>query len=163
MRRHDVYVDLDGHEIALAGLDAGERRLVARLRRRAQTHPDWTDFDNYWTRQLRAFYDPLGASRRVVRESAPFRIALDLSGRLGIAAGLVRPDDYLGDLEDLIREKFPSRRAFCEATGLAEDMLSHVLAGRKHYTIDTLAEGLERIGYTLRIRPVQPAARKRTG
>src|SRR5436305_3676020 len=102
MRRADVYVDLDGHEIALAGLDAAGRQLVARLRRRARTHPDWTDFDNYWTREVGAFYDGRGVPRRVSRASVPFRIAQDLSGRLGIASGLVRPDDYRDELEDLI-------------------------------------------------------------
>jgi hypothetical protein len=151
MRRRDVYVDLDGHEIALAGLDAGERRLVARLRRRARTHPNWTDFGNYWRRQVGAFYDARGVSRRASRESVPFRIAQDLSSRLGLAEGLIRPDDYLGDLEDLIREKFPTRRAFCEATELAEDMLDQVLAGRKDLSLTALTRALERIGYQLRI------------
>jgi hypothetical protein len=166
MKRSAVYVDLDGHESALAGLDAEERRLVMRPRRQAQTHPDWTDFDNYWMRQVGAFYDARGVSRRVSRESVPVRIAQDLSSRLGLAAGLTRPDDYQGDLEDLIREKFPTRRAFCEATGLSEDMLSQLLAGREDVSLGALTRALERIGYRLRIPPaptLKPAAKKRTG
>jgi hypothetical protein len=168
MKRLEVYVDLDGREIALTGLDADERRLVARLRRRAQTHPDWTDFENYWMREVGTFFDARGMTRRASRQSAPFRIAQDLSDRLGLAAGLVRPDDYRDELEDLIREKFPSRRAFCEATGLSEDMLSHVLSGRKDLSLAALTKALERIGYRLRILPAPepPAAagnRKRTG
>jgi len=168
MKRSNVYVDLDGHEIALAGLDAGERQLVARLRRRALTHPDWTDFDNYWTRQVGEFYDARGVPRRLSGESVPFRIAQDLSSRLGLAAGLIRPDDYQGELEELIREKYPSHRAFCEASGISEDMLSHVLAGRKDLSLAALTKALERIGYRLRIVPVQEMqpgtrARKRTG
>src|SRR5262245_21067576 len=127
MRATDVYVDLDGHEIALGALDAEERRLVARLQRRARTHPDWTDFRNYYTRVVAALYDGRGVSRKAMVRTPVWRIAQDLSGRLGIAAGLVRPDDYLGDLEDLIREKFPSHRAFCKATGLSEDVLKQVL------------------------------------
>ena len=103
--------------------------------------------------------------------SAAWRIAQDLSDRLGIAAGLVAADDALGDLEHLIREKFRSRRAFCQATGLAEDMLSHVLAGRKDLSLRALEQALRQIGYALHIRPAaggqQPArkaaARKRTG
>ncbi|MCI0463284.1 MAG: hypothetical protein L0Z62_40575 [Gemmataceae bacterium] len=161
MKRRDVYVDLDGHEIALAGLDADERRLVARLRRRAQTHPDWTDFDNYWMRQVGAFYDARGVSRRVSSASVPVRIAQDLSSRLGIASGLVRPDDYRSELEALIREQFPSRRAFCEATGLAEEALSAFLAGRKDLPLDVLNEALERIGYRLHI--IAAPQRKKTG
>jgi hypothetical protein len=167
MRRRNVYVDLDGHEIALAGLDAGERRLVARLCRRAQTHPEWTDFENYWMRQVGAFYDARGVSRRVSRESVPFRIAQDLSSRLGLAAGLIRPDDYLSDLEGLIQEKFPTRRAFCEATGFSEDVLDQVLAGRKDLSLAALTRALERIGYRLRIVPAPEVqgvgAKKRTG
>jgi hypothetical protein len=55
------------------------------------------------------------------------------------------------------------RRAFCEATGLGEDMLSHVLAGRKDLSVPALTRALERIGYRLRIVPApagQPAARR---
>jgi hypothetical protein len=171
MKRADVYVDLDGHEIALAGLDAEERGLVARLRRRARTHPDWTDYDNYWMREVGTFYDARGVARRVSRESVPFRIGQDLSSRLGIACGLVRPDDCEGDLEDLMRECFGSWKAFCKATGLGEEPLRQFLAGRGDLSIGALQAALERIGYSLRIRPLaarqQPTskatARKRTG
>jgi hypothetical protein len=93
MKRTEVFVDLDGHEVALAGLDAEERRLVARLCRRARTHPDWTDFENYWMSEVGAFYDARGVPRRTSCGSVPFRIAQDLSDRLGLAAGLIRPDD----------------------------------------------------------------------
>jgi hypothetical protein len=161
MKRRDVYVDLNGHEISLAGLDAEERRLVARLRRRAQTHPDWTDFDNYWMRQVGAFYDARGVSRRVSSTSIPVRIAQDLSSRLGIASGLVRPDDYRSELEDLIREQFGSERAFCQATGLAEEALGAFLAGRQELPLDVLNAALERIGYRLHILPA--LARRKTG
>ena len=85
---------------------------------------------------------------------------------MGIASGLVRPDDYQSDLEELIREKFPTRRAFCEATGLSEGLLRHVLAGRKDLSLAALTAALERIGYRLRILPapeLKPEAKKRTG
>ena len=39
-------------------------------------------------------------------------------------------------------------------TGISEDLLSHVLAGRKDFAIETLANALERIGYRLQIVPV---------
>jgi hypothetical protein len=160
-------VDLDGHEIALDALDEAERRLVARLRRRAQTHPDWCDFGNYSMRAVAKFYDERGVSRKAAVRTAVFRIAQDLSSRVGLAEGLIRPDDYLGDLEELVRTKFPSQRAFCEATGMAPDMLSHVLAGRKDLSLAALTRALERIGYRLRIVPTaaekQKPARKRTG
>jgi hypothetical protein len=160
-------VDLDGHAICLAHLDDEERKLLARIRRRAQTHPDWNDFDNYWLRAVAEFYDARGVPRKVARESVAYRVGQDLSSRLGIAAGLVRPDDYQGDLEDLIREKFASQRAFCKATGLSEDMLSHVLAGRKDLSLERLTAALARIGYRLRIVPMPAYAvgqkQKQTG
>ena len=40
------------------------------------------------------FYDARRVPRKVSRESAVFRVAQDLSSRLGIAAGLIRPDDF---------------------------------------------------------------------
>jgi hypothetical protein len=51
-------------------------------------------------------------------------------------------------------QRFKTRREFCEATGLSEDMLSHVLARRKHLAIDTLSSALEKVGYTLHIGPL---------
>jgi len=70
-------------------------------------------------------------------------------------------------LEDLVRAHFPTRRAFCEATGLSEDMLSHVLAGRKDLSLEKLTGALARIGYRLRIVPGPQAApsrkKKQTG
>jgi hypothetical protein len=66
----------------------------------------------------------------------------------------------------LIRQKFASQRKFCEATGLSEDMLSHVLAGRKDLSLEKLTGALKRIGYQLRIVPAPEALRprkKRTG
>jgi hypothetical protein len=152
MRQTDVYVDLEGQALSLAGLDADERRLVSRLRRRART-ASWDAFDNYWTAAVRAFYAARGLSRAAVARTVPWRIAQDLSGRLAVAAGLARVPDYRDELEELIRTKFPSRRAFCQATGLSEDMLSHVLAGRKDLSLAALTEALGRIGYRLRILP----------
>jgi hypothetical protein len=72
---------------------------------------------------------------------------------LGIAQGKTRLSDYRDELEHLILTRFKTRRQFCQATGLSEDMLSHVLARRKHLAIDTLNAALERIGYTLHISP----------
>jgi hypothetical protein len=167
MKTAEVYVDLDGHRIALTALDAEERRLVARLRRRARANPDWNAFDNYWTVAVPAFYQAQGLARRAVPRTLVWRIAQDLSSRLGIAQGFIRPADYRDELEELIREKFPSRRAFCEATGIAEDMLSHVLAGRKDLSLEALTQALARIGYRLGIVPAAQGppttAQKQTG
>jgi hypothetical protein len=161
MKQNDVYVDLDGNQIILANLDREERALVARLRRRTATNPTWDAFDNYWTSAVATFYESRGLSRRAATRTPVWRIAQDLSSRLGITQGMIEPDDYRDELETLIRDNFPSRRAFCQATGLSEDMLSHVLAGRKDLSLSALEQALTRIGYTLRILPMPE--RKRTG
>src|SRR5438132_9753049 len=127
MNEADIYVILGGQEIPLSGLDRDERRLLTRLRQRARTRPGWTAFGNYWMHEVATFYDARGVPRAQSRRSAVYQVAQDLCSRLGIAAGLVRAPDYRTELEDLIRENFRTRRAFAEATGLSEPMLSHVL------------------------------------
>jgi hypothetical protein len=160
MKAADVYMDLDGNVFSLAGLDGDERRLVGRLLRRARANPSWNAFDNYWTVAVRAFYEARGLTRKAVPRTIPWRIAQDLSGRLGIAAGLVRPDDCGGDLESLIRERFSSTAAFCKATGLPEKALCQFLAGRGDLSLTALQQGLERVGYSLRVRPLPEEARR---
>jgi hypothetical protein len=165
MRQASVYVDLDGKAICLEHLDDEERKLLARLRRRARTNPDWDAFDNFWTIAVPALYEARGMDRKAVPRTVLWRIAQDLSGRIAVAAGLARLGDYRDELEELIDEHYPSRRAFCEATGLSEDMLSHVLAGRKDLSLGALTKALKRIGYRLRIVPYATAAQqqKQTG
>jgi hypothetical protein len=149
-----TYVDMDGHELSLVHLDAEERNLVRRLIRRAKQHPDWNDFDSFWSRVVQGFYMARNVPGNVMVHTTVYRIAIDLSGKLGIASGFVRRDDYLSDLEKIIRDRFEDRnRAFCKAAGLSEDMLSHVLAGRKDFSLQSLAHALDKIGYCLRILP----------
>jgi hypothetical protein len=160
MKRNDLYLDLEGNEISLANLDADERRLITQLRRRADGKPDWIDFDNFAFHAVMDLYNAKGTPRKEVKQSVPFQIALDLSARLGISQRMIRAPDYLDQLEDLVLNHFPSRRAFCKATGLSDSMLSHVLAGRKDLSMAALTKALARIGYQLRITPGQ---RRRTG
>src|SRR5436190_2497499 len=151
MPRTNVYVDLDGREICLEHLDAEERALLTRIRRRARTHPDWADFRNYWVRAVAEFYDARRVPRKAARESAVYRVAQDLGSRLGIASGLISPDDYRSELEALIRARFPSEEAFCKATGIAVEALSAFLAGRQDLPLNMLNAALARIGYRLHI------------
>ena len=161
MNEAEIYVTLGGQEILLSGLAREERRLLSRLRQRARTQPSWTEFGNFWTREVATFYDARGVPRTQSRRGPIYRVAQDLCSRLGVAVGLARAPEYRGDLEELIRLRFRTRRAFCDATGLSESMLSHVLAGRKNLSLEALSKGLERIGYRLRIVPSTKA--KRTG
>jgi hypothetical protein len=152
----ELYIDLSGQQWALGHLDAEERRLVKDLQRRVKAHPDWNDFDNYWLPRVAALYEGRGLSRREVTRAPVWQIAQDLSGRLAVSLGLAREGDYRDELQEIIRTRYKSRRAFCDATGISEDMLSHVLAGRKHLAIDTLTDALRRIGFCIRLLPNQP-------
>jgi hypothetical protein len=157
MENLEYYIDLKGQIIPLASLDAEERDLLAALFRKAEAKPGWDAFTNEWRSAVASFYDGRGVARKESRRGAVYRVAQDLAGRMAIAEGKARAPDYRDELAHLIRERFPTRRAFCEATGLSEDMLSHVLARRKHLAIDTLAEALDRIGVDVRLVPREPA------
>lgn len=146
------YLDLDGVAHDLDALDAEERRLLTRLRRFAATH-DHHQFHNKWFSEVPRLYLARGLSRKAVIKTTLWEVCQDMGARMDIAAGEARMPDYRDQLEELIRTKFRNRREFCEASGLSEDMLSHVLARRKHLSLDRLTEALERIGYRLQIAP----------
>jgi hypothetical protein len=158
-----AYTTLNGQSIAFELLDAGERACLATLTKRFRAKSDWNDFDNEWTSRLAELYDSRGIPRSRSRRSALFRIAQDMSSRLAIEQGYAREPDYRDELELLINTRFKSRRDFCKATGISEDMLSHVLARRKHVSMDALTDALARIGYAIHIVPRHTSeSRKRT-
>ncbi|MBI1831443.1 MAG: hypothetical protein HYR84_08340 [Planctomycetes bacterium] len=161
-KKSETYVDLDGREWDLTRFDDEERRLVARLQERAGAHADWNDFDRFWPSQVAAVYDVRGLSRQESMRTGVYQIAQDISSRLALASGHARESDYRDELKEVIRTRFKSRRAFCEATGLSEDMLSHVLAGRKNLALETLIHALQNIGYRIRIVPATPARPKKS-
>ena len=161
--RNSEYVNVYGDTIALAELDAQERALLNRLVRRARSKPGWCDFRNFAVSAVTAFYDARGVSRKRSSQGPLFRIALDLGHRLGIAEGKIAPPsfDYRDQLRRLLLH-FPTRGAFCKAAGISQDMLSHVLAGRKDLSLQTLSKALERVGYRLTFVPAA-GTQKRTG
>jgi hypothetical protein len=149
--------------IPLDGLDVEECALLRDLQRQAEAiavrdpqpgRSKWAEFRNQWMAAVSALYMPRGLSRPEITASYLYRVAQDLGNRLGVQEGTMSPPDYRDELEDLIRTRFPTQRAFCEATGISEDLLSHVLARRKHFAIDTLADALARIGFGLHITPL---------
>lgn len=160
-KRPKTYTDLRGQAIPLSELDSEERALVDRLRERAAENPDWNEFDGFWWREVAKLYDGRGMPRLESSQSPVYRIAKDLSSRLAIVAGVARNPDYRDELVDLIRRRFKTRREFCEASGLSEDMLSHVLARRKHLSIDALQQALSKVGCTLRIAAIEPVKNRR--
>lgn len=157
MIQHNSHVDRDGNRYVIVVLDEEERDLVAELQKFADTAANWTEFANYYARRVGKFYEARGLSRREVVEMPVWKIAQDIRARLQIDAGKARGADYRTELESLILSKFGSHREFCEATGISADMLSHVLARRKNFGINKLAEALSKIGYAIHIAPLPSA------
>jgi hypothetical protein len=149
----NVYKDLRGETLDVSSLDRDERELVAELLRFAEAHPDarTTEYWNFYVKRVGEFYEKRGLTRSETTKTLGWLIAQDINGRLMVASGVARLGDYRGELENLILLKYKTRRAFCEATGLSEDMLSHVLAKRKHLGIESLTDALAKIGYTIHI------------
>jgi hypothetical protein len=153
------YFDLRGHEIDASSLKDDERQLVDELHQYARQHSDarTAEFNNFYIQRIRDFYSKRGLSRREILQTVAWRIAQDLNGRLMIAAGLAKRGDYRDELETLILTKYKTRRQFCDATGLSEDMLSHVLAKRKDFGIQSLSDALAKIGYAIHITQLPEA------
>lgn len=154
MSQTSTYQDLKNREWDLSRLDGEESRLLAELRQLAQ-RGDWYAFENHWTRRLTDFYHARGLARAAIFRTPLYHLAQDLSNRLAVGAGIVREPDYRDHLRDIIQASFATRRAFCEATEISEDMLSHVLAGRKDLSLGSLAKAMQRIGYKLAIVPCE--------
>ena len=152
-----TYTTLDGTAVALGSLDAQERALVSTLQAEAKAMPR-DEFYNHWIKTVLPFYRQRGLSKRDTVETGVYRIAQDLHSRKMVADGIARIPDYRDDLEKIVSKQFPTRRAFCEATGLTEDMLSHVFAKRKHLAVDTLEAALAKVGYRLHIVPTARAS-----
>jgi hypothetical protein len=153
MSRPADYIMSNEDKVSLSDLHGEEQLLVIVLRWKAEASQDQNDFDNYWMKWVSEFYLAKGLTHREIQRTKAYQIARDLSQRVGMRLGVTRPPDYRSQLAELIRTKFISRKAFCEATGLSEDMVSHVLAGRKHLSLPSLEEALGRIGYVLRFVP----------
>ena len=147
------YQNLKGESISFNSLPADERKLIAELQSTAKRAKEWPAFRNQWMSKVSEFYGTQGLTRPQIRQTVGYRIGQDLASRILIAQGLARHPDYRDELESIIQQRFKTRREFCEASGLSEDMLSHVLARRKHLAVNTLEESLRRIGYTLHIAP----------
>jgi hypothetical protein len=153
MSRQAEHTTIGGERIGLSDLTDDEQFLVRILKRKADNCQDQNEFDNYWMKSVSELYLAAGLAHRQIQQTKPYRIARDLSERVSIRLGVARPPDYRDQLAELIRTQFVSRKAFCDATGLSEGMLSHVLARRKHLSIDSLEKALDRIGYTLHLLP----------
>jgi hypothetical protein len=149
--------DAKAEEYDLTSLDHEEQELVRDLVAYASHHSDARtgEYRNYYIQRVGNFYEARGLSRTETTKTTVWQIAQDVSGRLMVASGIARDsDDYREKLDALIRSKYGSRRRFCELTGISEDMLSHVLAKRKHMSIQSLSDALSKIGYTIQITQI---------
>jgi hypothetical protein len=63
------------------------------------------------------------------------------------------------DLDQMVHFEFGSQPAFCKATGIPENQLKAFMAGRADLSLSTLLQGLQTIGYRLRITPAAPASK----
>ena len=154
---HTTHTTLQGLELDLTSLTAEEAAVFEQARRAYAESPDWHAFKQKWLNEVLSIYDQQQLPRREAISKPLYRAVQDLGSRLMVQAGYAKMPSYREQIEAIIETKFETRREFCEATGLSEDMLSHVLRGRKDVSISTLTESLEKIGYALAIVPLPKA------
>ncbi len=151
---HTIYTTLHGCELDMGSLTSEEAALFAAARKAFGDSPEWHVFKQKWLNEVVRFYDRQKMPRRETVLMPLYRAVQDLGSRLMVNAGYARMPDYREQLLSIIETKFETRREFCEATGVSEDMLSHVLRGRKDLSIESLVDLLGKIGYGLSIVPV---------
>jgi transcriptional regulator with XRE-family HTH domain len=151
---------LTGRTLDLRELPAKERDALSELHRLYDTRPGWADFARRWPQLLR---ERVWGRKKVPVGAPLYRVAQDLELRLGVAEGRIAPPDYRDHLADLIEEKFKTRAAFCQATGIDPGNLSHVLAGRKDFSLEVLKKVVEVLDVQLDLVPRAEAFRKALG
>lgn len=77
-----AFVRIGGARYPLAGLDAGERRLLARLAVQFDAATSWVDFVNLRNELVGRFYDARGLPRAELWNVPLFRISQRLCGRV---------------------------------------------------------------------------------
>jgi hypothetical protein len=154
----NIYTTLREQEYDTALLSPEESDLYRQAKNDYEDNPEWIDFEQKWVNAALSIYDRQKLPRRETIAKPLYRIVRDMGSRLMVAAGYAKMPSYRSQLESLIESKFQTRREFCEATGISEDMLSHVLSGRKDASIASLTEALAKIGYGLQIVPIPKPA-----
>ena len=156
--KHTTHTTLRGLELDLTSLTAEEAAVFDQAHRAYAESPEWHAFKQKWLNEVLGIYDRQKLPRREAISKPLYRAVQDLGSRLMVQGGYAKMPSYQEQIAAIIETKFETRREFCEATGLSEDMLSHVLRGRKDVSIGTLTESLRKIGYALAIVPL-PRAR----
>jgi hypothetical protein len=156
--KNTLYRDLKNNVYSLSDLDDEAKKLISEFHELAATGIDWGDYSNAWMPRASELLSKEGLNRPQIVKHDLWKILQDIGSRLHIASGLARAPDYRDELAELIRDKFRTRREFCQVTGLSEDLLSHVLSHRKHLSMDTLADALAKVGYGIHLAPLPNAA-----
>jgi hypothetical protein len=152
--KHNTHTTLQGLELDLTSLTPEEAAVFDQARRAFAESPEWYDFKQKWLNEVLSIYDRQKLSRREAVAKPLYRAVQDLGSRLMAQGRYAKMPSYQEQIAAIIETKFETRREFCEATDLSEDMLSHVLRGRKDVSIGTLTESLQKIGYALAIVPL---------
>lgn len=147
-----TYRTITGRCLAVGGLDATERNLLAEVREEYRHAPEWSAFTSWWLARLR--------EAGVPRSSVVHRICQDLEARLGIAQGMVAPPDYRDYLADLIEERYGSRCRFCQEAGVDPGHLSRVLSSRADLSLRSLQRVLDVLHAALVIQPAEEVAER---
>jgi hypothetical protein len=155
--KHTTHITLQGLELDLTSLTPEEAAVFDQARQAYAELPEWHSFKQKWLNEVLSIYDWQNLPRREAVSKPLYRAVQDLGSRLMVQAGYAKMPSYREQIAALIETNFETRREFCEATGLSEDMLSHVLRGRKDVSIGTLTESLRKIGYGLAIVPLPKA------
>ena len=155
----NTYRTLTGRLMDLQALSPKERKALGEVEEGYRLRPGWTEFARTWPAVLRK---RVWGKKRVPVGSPLYRVCQDMELRLGVAQGQVAPPDYRDRLDDLIEEKFGSRYAFCKAAGIDQGNLSHVLAGRRDFSLDVLRKALEVLDVQLDLIPIADVLRRAT-
>lgn len=81
------------------------------------------------------------------------------SGKM-LKEGVSRPADYRDPLAEIIRTRFKTRKEFCEKVNIGEDILCHVLAHRKHFSMESLLAITKTLSYDIKLEPAFTASDK---
>lgn len=155
---HTTHTTLHGLNLDLASLTQEEAAVLDQAHRAYLESPEWHEFKQKWLNEVLRIYDRQNLPRREAITRPLYRAVQDLGSRLMVQGGYAKMPNYREQIQAIIEAKFENRREFCEATGLSEDMLSHVLRGRKDVSLATLTDSLQKIGYALAIVPLPRTA-----
>lgn len=135
-------------------LTPDERAIASRLREMADHSTNWAEFANSWRKLVVGHCEATGLPRNRIPRSPLYAMGLALDSRVKLKFGIAQPSGYRDQLLEL-SGLYATRKQFCEAIGISEDMLSHVVHNRKDLSIASLQKALDRIGYTIKLVPVE--------